>query len=74
MHMARVSNHQNANKQKDSSMKHVISMQSDGSVKCATTSESLTQNIRGSLCSSHDQLLQCHRADGSEWWSGLFWD
>lgn len=64
MHTAMAFNLQNTNKQKE---KLAISQQSDGTMKYATKSESLTQKIRGSLCSPHDQLLQRYRTDGSMW-------
>lgn len=58
MHSVMAFNLQNTNKQKESNLKPVISLQSDGTTtKCATKSESLSQKIRGSLCSLYDQLL-----------------
>lgn len=61
MHLVMASNLQNTNKKKQSNLKPVISLQSGGTMKCARTSESLTQKIRGSVCSPHNQLVQCNR-------------
>lgn len=66
MSSATASNFQNANKQNQSNMEPVISLQSGGSVKCAATSERLTQTIRGWRRSPHDESVTEQMAQREE--------
>jgi len=54
-----ISNLQNTNKQKESNMKPLISLQSDVTVKCATTSENPQSETQSNCNSVTEQMAQC---------------